>query len=419
MALDGSKLKISIQEGARWRRTLQITVPSEQVKAEQSRLVRELSGRVRLPGFRSGKVPRQVLERRFGGAVQREMLDRLIGDAYKEVLARESLRPISEGEVDDIQFEPEQDLVFSISFDVSPTVELSRLGGFQVERPVIALGDDEVDRVIDRIRDENGSWEPADEGHPLVGDLVSVAITNLSTEGSEPREYDLVLGGGDAIPEVEDAIRTLQPGGEGEFVVHFPDDFPDEARRGEEQQLRIALKARKTRALPELTDEFAARVGPFQSVAELRERVRTDLEKEAADQSEGAVRGQILDRIMEANPFEVPESMVTQYLRSIIGQEKPDEAQLERARTAMGPQAERAVKRILVIERVAEIQGLRATDDELDARIEAIAEANQSSPAEVYARFQKSGRLEMLEREITEEKVFEFLKAQSEITERA
>lgn len=416
MALDASKLQVSVQEGARWRRTLQITVPADQVKAEQSRLVRELSGRVRLPGFRSGKVPAQVLEKRFSGAVQREMLDRLIGDAYKEVLARESLRPISEGEVDDIRFQPDEDLVFSISFDVSPTVELSRLGGFTVERPAVTLGDDEVDRVIDRLRDENGSWGETEEGRPQVGDLVSVAITNLSSEGSEPREYDLVLGAGDAIPEVEDAIRTLEPGGEGEFVVHFPDDFPDEARRGEEQQLRIALKARKTRILPELTDEFASKVGPFETVEELKERVRGDLEKEAADQAEGAVRGQLLEHILEANPFEVPESMVTQYLRSVIGQEKPDPAQMERARQAMGPQAERAVKRILVIERVAETQGLRAGDDELDARIEAIAEANQTSPAEVYARFQKSGRLEMLERELTEEKVFEFLKGQSEIT---
>lgn len=416
MALDGSKLKVSIQEGERWRRTLQITVPREQVQAEQSRLVQELSGRVRLPGFRSGKVPRQVLEKRFGGAVQREMLDRLIGDAYKEVLSRESLRPISEGEVEDIRFQPEEDLVFSISFDVSPAVELSRLGGFQVERPSVALGDDEVDRVLDRLRDENGSWAEAETGLPVVGDLVSVAITNLGSDTPEAKTYELILGNGEAIPDVEDAIRTLEPGTDGEFVVRFPDDFPDEARRGEEQQLRVALNARKTRVLPELTDEFAQKVGPFQNTDELRDRIRADLEKEAADQAEGAVRGQLLDRILDANPFEVPESMVTQYLKSILGEDEPEAAQMERARQAMGPQAERAVKRILVIERVAETQGLRAGDDEIDARIEAIAEANQSSPAEVYARFQKSGRLEMLERELTEEKVFEFLKGQSEIS---
>lgn len=417
MALDATKLRISLEEGARWRRTLEITVPAEEVAAEQGRLVRELSGRVRLRGFRAGKVPKGVMERRFGGVVQRETLDRIIGTAYREVLQREAIRPISEGEVEDIRYRPEEDLVFRISFDVSPQVELSRLGGFRVERPRITVGDEEVEQVLHRIREEHGSWKPVGGAPPRVGDRVAVSITNLSSGSGEPRDYELVLGAGDAIPDVEDAIRTLEPGREGEFVVRFPDDFPDESRRGEEQQLRILLKERHERVLPELDDAFAGRVGPFESLEALRTRIREDLEREAKDQAEGAVRSRLLDRILEANPMEVPESMVLQYVRSFLGEEKPDPERLARAREALGEQAEQAVKRILVIERLAETQGLRAGDDELDARIEAIAAANNTSPSELYARFQKSGRLEMLERELTEDKVFEFLKGQSEIVD--
>jgi trigger factor len=415
MALDATRLKVSLEEGARWRRTLHVTVPADLVQAEQNRMVQELSGRVRLPGFRSGKIPKKVLEKRFGGAVQRESLDRIIGDAYREALQRESIRPISEGDVEDITYKPQEDLSFRISFDVSPQVELSRLGGFSVERPSLTPGGDEVDRVLEQLRDQHGRWEEAGEGTPSTGDKVSVSITNLSVEGSEPRDYDLVLGGGDAIPDVEDAIRTLEVGKEADFVVHFPDDFPDESRRGEEQQLRILLREKQVRILPEITDEFAATVGDFETVEILRARILEDLTKEAQEQAEGAVRGQLLDHVLEANPFEVPESMVLQYVKSVLGEEKPAPEKLVRAREAFGAEAERAVQRILIIERVAETQGLRATDDEIDARIEIIAEANGSSPAEVYGRFQKAGRLEMLEREITEGKVFEFLQAQSEI----
>lgn len=415
MALDATRLKVSLEEGARWRRTLQITVPAELVQAEQNRMVRELAGRVRLPGFRSGKIPKKVLEKRFGGAVQRESLDRIIGDAYREALQRESIRPISEGDVENIDYKPEDDLTFRISFDVSPKVELSRLGGFTVERPSLAPGEDEVDRVLERLRDQHGSWSEPGEGIPSTGDKVSVSITNLSVEGSEPRDYDLVLGGGDAIPDVEDAIRTLEVGKEAEFVVRFPEDFPDESRRGEEQQLRILLKEKQSRILPEITDEFAATVGDFQTVEALRARIMEDLTKEAEEQAEGAVRSQLLDHVLDANPFEVPESMVLQYVKSVLGEDKPAPEKLARAREAFGAEAERAVQRILIIEQVAETQGLRATDDEIDARIETIAEANGTSPAEVYGRFQKAGRLEMLEREITEGKVFEFLQAQSEV----
>jgi len=415
MALDATQLKVSMEEGARWRRTLHITVPAELVQAEQNRMVQELSGRVRLPGFRSGKIPKKVLEKRFGGAVQRESLDRIIGDAYREALQRESIRPISEGDVEEVSYKPQEDLTFRISFDVRPLVELSRLGGFAVERPVLPAGGAEVDRVLEQLRDQHGHWEEGGEGTPSSGDKVSVSITNLSAEGSEPRHYDLVLGGGDAIPDVEDAIRTLEVGKEADFVVHFPSDFPDESRRGEEQQLRILLKEKKIRILPEITDAFAATVGDFETVEALRSRILEDLTKEAEEQAEGAVRGQLLDRILEANPFEVPESMVLQYVKSVLGDEKAEAERLLRAREAFGVEAERAVQRILIIERVAETQGLRATDDEIDARIEVIAEANGTSPAEVYGRFQKAGRLEMLEREITEGKVFEFLQAQSEI----
>ncbi len=415
MALDATRLKVSLEEGARWRRTLQITVPADLVQDEQNRMVRELAGRVRLPGFRSGKVPRKVLEKRFGGAVQRESLDRIIGDAYREALQREAIRPISEGDVEKIDYQPEDDLTFRISFDVSPQVELSRLGGFTVERPSVAPGEEEVDRVLERLRDQHGSWAGAGEGTPSTGDKVSVSITNLSVEGSEPRDYDLVLGGGDAIPDVEDAIRTLEVGKEAEFVVRFPEDFPDEARRGEEQQLRILLKERETRVLPEVNDEFAASVGEFQSVEALRARILEDLTREAGEQAEGAVRSQLLDHVLDANPFEVPESMVLQYVKSVLGEETLAPEKLARAREAFGAEAERAVQRILIIEQVAETQGLRATDEEIDARIETIAEANGTSPAEVYGRFQKAGRLEMLEREITEGKVFEFLQAQSEV----
>jgi trigger factor len=415
MALDATRLKVSLEEGARWRRTLHVTVPADLVQAEQNRMVQELSGRVRLPGFRSGKIPKKVLEKRFGGAVQRESLDRIIGDAYREALQRESIRPISEGDVEDITYKPQEDLTFRISFDVSPQVEFSRLGGFTVERPSLAPGADEVVRVLEQLRDQHGRWEEGGEGTPSTGDKVSVSITNLSVEGSEARDYDLVLGGGDAIPDVEDAIRTLEVGKEADFVVHFPDDFPDESRRGEEQQLRILLREKQLRILPEITDEFAATVGDFETVEILRARILEDLTKEAQEQAEGAVRGQLLDHVLEANPFEVPESMVLQYVKSVLGEEKPAPEKLVRAREAFGAEAERAVQRILIIERVAETQGLRATDDEIDARIEAIAEANGTSPAEVYGRFQKAGRLEMLEREITEGKVFEFLQAQSEI----
>lgn len=419
MAIEGTQLQISVEEGERWRRTMSVTVPSGVVSSERRRLTGELAARVKLPGFRKGHVPASVVEKRFGESLSREALDKLIGAAYREALSQEELSPISEGEVGNVQYEPDRDLTFSISFDVRPEIELARLGGFKVERPPIEGVDHKLEEVLRRLREERGTWQPLDEGRPEDGELVGVEIQRIENgEAGEVQPYQFVLGQGDAIRDIEEAIKSLEVEGSGEFVVRFPDDFPNEERRGQEEQLRVRLGSRQRLEVPELDAEFARSLGDFEGVDDLNEKIRADLEKEAVEQAESVVRGRLLDAILDANPFTVPVSMVDRYVESVLGHpEGVTPEKLSEAKEKISPQAEHAVKRILAIDRLSEIQDLRATEEELDGRIEEIAKKSGDTPAQIYANLQKSERLEALEREITERKVFEFLKEQSEITE--
>ena len=419
MAIEGTQLQISVEESERWRRTMSVTVPSGIVSSERRRLTGELAARVKLPGFRKGHVPSSVVEKRFGDSLSREALDKLIGAAYREALSQQELSPISEGEVGNVRYEPDRDLTFSISFDVRPEIELSRLGGFKVERPPIEGLGDRLEEVLGRLREERGTWQPVDDGRPEDGELVGVEIQRIEDgEAGEVQPYELVLGQGDAIPDIEKAIKSLEVEGSGEFVVRFPDDFPNEERRGREEQLLVRLKSRQGLEVPELDADFAKSLGDFASVEDLTEKIRADLEKEAEERAESVVRGKLLDAILDANPFTVPVSMVDRYVESVLGNpEGVSPEKLVEAREQISPQAEHAVKRILAIDRLSEIQDLRATEEELDSRIEEIAEKSGDTPAQIYANLQKSERLEALEREITERKVFDFLKEQSEITE--
>ena len=417
MAIDGTQLRISVEEGERWRRTMSVTVPADVVQTERRRITGELASRLKLPGFRKGRVPAAVVEKKYGPALNREALDKLIGDAYREALSQNELNPISEGEVGNVQYEPEEDLTFSISFDVRPEIDISRLGGFKVKRPSVEGLDEKLQQVLERLREQNGTWQAFEGGSPEDGDMVSVEIERLEEDGEGvTRPYEFVLGGGDAILDIEEAIKTLEIGAGGEFVVRFPDDFPNEERRGQEEHLRIRLASRSKLELPELNDEFAKNLGELESLDDLSEKVRSDLQREAEDQVEGMVRGKLLDSILEANPFTVPVSMVNRYVESLLGnpEDVPPEKWQEAAEQVT-PQAEMAVKIILLIDRVADSEGLQATEEELDSRIEEIAEKAGENPAKVYANLQKSERLEALEREITERKVFDFLKGQSEI----
>jgi len=418
MSMDSSRLQISLEEGERWRRTLSITIPGDLVKAERAAALRKISSQVRLPGFRAGKVPSSVIEKRFGATLDREMMDRVIGEAYRGVLQERDLRPISEGEVSAVEFKEDQSLAFNVSFDIAPALDLRQLDGFEVRRERMNVGDEEIQRVLERLREQQGTWVPQEAGQPEEGNQVSVRIHRLDEEGGRPRAYEFVLGRSEAIPEVEAAIRSLEPGQDGEFTVTFPEDFPDEARRGEQDRLQIFLDGRKELELPEVDDAFASTVGDFETLDQLRERIRSDLEEEADEAAEGSVRSQILAQLVERNPFDVPVSMIDQYIHSLLGEEQSLTAdQRAEARAQLGDQAERAVKRFLIIDELARTHSLQASPDEVDARIEQIATRSSSSPGEVYSRLQRSGRLERLEQEITEDKVFERLKAGSTLVD--
>jgi trigger factor len=428
MASD-TDLKIAVQESEAWGRRVTVTVPADRVKRTRVSVTEQIARNARLPGFRKGKLPTTLIERQFGPSIDQETVDRTIQEAYREALESQGLNPISQGRVEKVEYERGSDLSFEVDLEVRPEIELSRTSGFQVTRPTTELGEGDVDSVLERLREERGSWTPVAAGEkPEVGNQVEVEITALSEdgtakEGEEPQSYRFVIGEGQAIPEVEESILTLAAGEEGDFTVHFPEDFPDEARRGEAQQLHIRVNEVSRKELPEVNDDFAREVGDFEDLAALRARVMQDLGEDVKQRSESEVRRQLIDQIIEANPFSVPNSMVGRYLEHMLGHDpdKPhthtpeQEAQLAQASVALRPQAEWNLKRMLIVERLAEAEGLNATQDEIDARVEELAQQHERTPSEIWLQLEKSGQLEMLEREITEEKVFQHLLSQSTV----
>lgn len=420
MSISSTSLRIDVEEQERWRRTVSVTVPAEVVRKERAAVVKKLASRIRLPGFRQGKVPPAVVEKQYGPELQKETIDRVIGEAYRTAIAERSLQPISQGEVENVDYQPEADLTFKVSFDVRPSIEIPRVGGFKVTRARVEITPEQVDLVVARLLDQKAMWRPVEDGGKAQeGELVTVRITALDAEGKpegEGQGYQIVVGEGDAIPDVENAILKLAPGTGGDFTVRFPMDNPDPAKRGLEQRVHVDLVDRRVKETPALDDEFARSLGDFDSVDTLKAKIRSDMEAEARGEVEASVNAQLVDRIVEANPFEVPNSMVVRYIESMLGDvSKADPDAVARAREELRPQAERAVKRILVIDHVADAQSLNATPEEFDARLAEIADANRTTPAKVKANLVKAHRVEQLERELTERKVLEYLRAQSEI----
>ncbi|HEX7240105.1 MAG TPA: trigger factor [Longimicrobiaceae bacterium] len=422
------ELTIAVQEPKSWSRRISITVPGERVQRTRSAITKQIAGNVRLPGFRKGHIPQRILEKQFASSIEQETIERTIQDAYREALDREGLQPITQATVDNVHYHEGSELHFEVEFEVQPEIRIERTTGFTATRPSAEVGEEDVDAVLDRLRDERAVWQPRAEGEkPDWGDQILVEMNPVAAEGEEqeePQTYRFVLGEGQAIPAIEESILTLAPGEENDFTVTFPEDFQDPEQAGKEQHLHIKLVSVQHKEVPEVDDEFAKSLGDFEDVAALRARVLSDLREDAAKRAESELRGQLVGQILEANPFDVPGSMVERYLDYMTGQTDEERGkltdeqreQISQWRQALRPQAEEGLKRLLVVERIAETEGLRPTQDEIDARVEELARQHDRSPGEVWLQLEKSGQLQALESEITEEKVFEHLKAQNTVS---
>jgi trigger factor len=420
MVTEAAGFRVSVEKPGAWSRRLTITVPAERIAREKKDAVQRLSRRVKMPGFRQGRVPAAVMERKFGPAIEQEAVEKVIGDAYRQAIESEGLQPITQGSIDNIEYEPGTDLTFHVELEVRPEIELERVGGFALVREESAVGDAQVDEVLQRLREEHAAWRVKEGETPVVGDMATVEITPLdeatSAEPRQPRQYQIVIGEGQTVPAVEDAIRTLKGGEEGEFDVELPENAEDPASGTKPHRMHVRMVDVKAPELPELDDEFAKGLGDFESLEALRSRIREDLQKEAEREAERGVRMQLMEQIIQHNPFEVPGSMVHGYLERVMpAREGAEDEKVQEARMQMYPAAEHALKRMLVVERVAEMEALRATPAELDERIDELTERLGRPRGEVLGQLRKTGRLDELEQEITEEKVFQYLKSLSDV----
>ncbi len=401
-------------------RHIQVSVPAEVVKDAEDKAARRYASTVRLPGFRPGKAPPTVVRKKFGEAIRQEALESLVREAYQEFVEKESIKVAAQPHVHDLKFEEGKPLTFELHLEIRPTIELARTNGFRIKRPIVTVTEEQLTQQLEQIRDEKATWSPVIE-KPKPGDMVNVELaTAVSGEAAgEGKSYPLVLGAGQAIPGIEELIMEATPGETVERPVKWPDDFPDEAQRGQTKTVRITLNEVKRKAAPPLDDALAREVGDFESLEALKKAVRGDMERHAEHEVEAQVRQQLIDQVISANAFDVPKSWIQQFVENYAEAYKVPPDQRDQFAGEFRTMAERQIRRDLVIETIAEKEGLAATEKDLDDRIAEQAEKRGANPGQIYAQLEKSGRLKEMERSITEDKVFKWLLDRNDVSTNA
>lgn len=410
-------ITITPTESAGVSRRMQISVPADTVASYEDQAARKYATKARIPGFRPGKAPAAMVRKRYAAEVRQEAIELAMNDAFREAVEREGLKLAAQPHVHDLKAEPGQPLEFELHCEVRPELALEKLDGFAVTRRDTVVTDDLIDEQIEKIREQKADWAPV-EDKPAPGDMVTVMLSTADADGSLPegKEYRLVLGGGQAIAGIEELIMETAPGGTTERQVRWPEDFPDESQRGVAKLVRVVLTDLKRKSLPTLDDTFAREIGDFDTVQILRDAVRTDMGAHSKREADAEVRGQLIDQIVEANPFDVPKAWVMQLVDGYMQMYGVPEAEKQRFSLEFVPMAERQVRRDLIVDTIAERETLTASASAVDARIEELARARNVDPGQVYAQLQKSGRLQEIERELTEDRVFGWLLEKNPVT---
>src|SRR5216117_2046136 len=344
--------------------SLAVTVPLEHVREAEERATTVYQQRARLPGFRKGKAPAALVKKHYADDIRQQVLQELIRESWNVALEQEVLKPVADPHIHNLKWEAGAPVTFEFHVEVKPNLKLERLGKFHLKRRVTKLTEEQVLAQLNELREQKAPWTPVQGERPKPKDLVHVTIAargGSGAEAKEPQPYQLVLGEGRAIPEVEERIMGMLPGETVDATVRFPSDFPEEAKRGQPRDIRITLHEVKRQQLPELDDAFAREVGDFESLEALRKVVREDLEKEAEREADAQVRRDLIEQIVQANRVVAPRPLVERALAvyaqayGIPEDRWPDFAQEFR------PVAEAQVRRDLILDWVVEHHGLRAT----------------------------------------------------------
>jgi trigger factor len=398
--------------------SLAVTVPLEQVQEAEARATSAYQRRARLPGFRKGKAPAALVKKQFAEDIRQQTLEDLIRESWKAALAQEALKPVADPHIHNLKWDAGTGgpVTFEFHVEVKPELALERIGKFHLKRTLPKVTEDQVLAQLNELREQKAPWTPVTGDKPKPKDLVQVTIaTREGDQVKDPQPYQLVLGEGRAIPEVEERIMGMLPGETVDATVRFPNDFPEEAKRGQPRDVRITLHEIKRQQLPELDDAFAREVGDFESLEALRKVVRADLEREAEREADAQVRRDLIEQIVQANRVVAPRPLVERALAvyaqayGIPEERWPDFAQEFR------PVAEAQVRRDLILDWLVEHHNLRATEGELEQRLQELAARRGTPVAELRAALEKAKRLRDLERGLTEEKVFTFLLSQSTV----
>jgi trigger factor len=414
-------VKVAVEELEACKRRLAVEAPVDVVQKEWERAYGRVQKQARLPGFRKGHVPRSLVKLHFADDVRREVAEHLIPDVYRQALTEARIDPVNEPDLQEVKLEENAPLSFVAVVEVKPAIALGDYKGIEVQHAPPTISEDDVARTVEQMREQQAEFRSV-ERPAAEGDLVVVDYT-LAPEAHEPTTangYHFIVGSGSVMPEIDAAAVGMRAGEKKDIALRFPEDHRMESLRGKGGTASLTVTEVKEKILPALDDDFAKSLGQFETLEALRAEVRTQLEARREVEQRRELEDKVVEAALARHEFTVPDAMVMRQIARQVehGRERlrrqgvdPDAVQWDYQKLLgeLRPGAERAVRRALLLEAIADKEELTVADAELEAEVEKIAKASQRPVPAVRRMMEKSGDLESLRHGLRERKTLDLL----------
>jgi trigger factor len=404
-----------------------IEIPADVVEREAETVTKEYARVARIPGFRPGRAPTSLVRRRYRDEIKSEIVQSLVPKFFRDKVKDEKWSVVGQPSFEDLKFEEAQPLTVKATFEVYPEFELGQYKGLEIEQEPPTVTEASVDEALEALRQHLATFEVAADRGAQDDDYVTVSYQgrDLSDPAKPPievREGVVHLSAKGTLAAFTENLRSSKPGEAREFDVAYPDDYPRASLKGKTLHYHVEVQAIKHRVLPALDDDLAKSASEYSTstLAELRAKIREDLEKRRQQQVEEAARRKLLQKVVEAQPFPVPQRLVDaqleRKLESAVGQLMaqgidPRQAEFDwrKFREEMRPEAEQAVRSSLILEKIAEAEKIEVTEEEVDEAIRDIAAETHEPAAALKTRLTRDEGLDRLKFTRRTQKALDFV----------
>ncbi|MGD9201361.1 MAG: trigger factor [Chitinispirillia bacterium] len=407
-------MKATVKETKPWQRSIYVEIPDEEVQEEFQTQLNKYRKEVRLPGFRQGKVPVNMIKSRFGNVIREEIINNLIKKSVSDACQDNRLIPLTEFKLEDLKVEDNRPVTFNVEFEVDPVIEIKDYKDLKIKIEKKKISNKDIDDALKELLNRMAKYEDVDrmsqEGDYITIDTLDVTVDGKPKNELRPPSQPIEIGKG-SIKEFDKGLIGLSVGEETEILVTFPCDFYLKDCASKEGKFRIKVKHIREKVIPDINEEFLKNVGNFPDEKSLRDQIKKDLETNARQQAKKNGQKKAIEILIEKNNFDVPPSKIEKYIDRII----EDQAKSNKDRN--NPVLDRqqiseiykdigifTMKRYRIIDYIAKKEKIKATQAEVDNRIKLIADQYKSSFEEVKKILRQNGTTTRIREEIKEEK---------------